>query len=94
MGVGLLEGLGRDYAEAYWQALVTTTGAAHVIPVHFDDYTQPFGEILLYPRVLDNFIDTATWLEEIGTRWDQDTDLHLPEFGKAVVLYPKVAPEA
>lgn len=94
MGVALLEGLGRDYAEAYWQALVTTTGAAHVIPFHFDDYTQPFGEIRLYPRVFDNFIDTATWLEEIGSRWDQDTGLHLPEFGKAIVLYPRAAPEA
>lgn len=94
LGVGLLEGLGRDYVEKYWQALVTTTGAGHVIPFHFDDYSQPFGEIALYPRALDNFVDTAEWLEEIGATWDSDTRLHLPEFGKPVVLYPQASPEA
>jgi len=94
LGVGLLEGLGRKYAEQYWQALVSTTGAAHVIPIHFDDYTKPFGEILLYPRALDNFIETAAWFEEFSATWDSDTRLHLPEFGKPVVLYPQVSPEA
>jgi L-ascorbate metabolism protein UlaG (beta-lactamase superfamily) len=94
LGVALLEGLGREYTEQYWQARVTTTGAAHVFPFHFDDHTQPFGEILLYPRALDNFISTAKWLEEIGATWDSDTRLHLPEFGKPIVLYPQASPEA
>jgi len=94
LGVALLEGLGREYVEGYWRTLVTTTGAAHVIPIHFDDYTQPFGEVLLMPRVLDNFLDTARWFEELRAIWDSDTKLHLPEFGKTVVLYPDVAPEA
>jgi len=65
-----------------------------VIPFHFDDYSQPFGEIVLYPRALDNFVDTAKWLEEIGATWDSDTRLHLPEFGKPIVLYPQASPEA
>ena len=94
LSVGLLEGLGRDYAEQYWQELVTTTGAAHVFPVHFDDFSKPFGQIMLQPRALDNFIDVAGWLEEFRDTWDTDTRLHLPEFGKPVVLYPKSSPEA
>jgi len=94
LGVALLEGLGRDYMVQYWQALVTTTGATHVIPFHFDDYLRPFGEIVLYPRALDNFIDTAKWLEEIAATWDSDARLHLPEFGKPIVLYPQASPEA
>ncbi len=94
LGVALLEGLGRDYAEGYWRALVTTTGAAHVFPIHFDDYTQPFGEVRLMPRILDNFLNTATWFDELRAIWDSDTRLHLPEFGKTMVLYPEVAPEA
>jgi L-ascorbate metabolism protein UlaG (beta-lactamase superfamily) len=94
LSVSMLEGLGRGYAEQYWQALVTTTGAAHVFPLHFDDFLRPFGEIVLYPRVLDNFIDTAQWLEEIGATWDSDARLHLPEFGKTIVLYPQASPEA
>ena len=94
LGVALLEGLGRDHAEKYWQAFVTTTGAAHVFPIHFDDFSQPFGEILPYPRALDNFLDTAAWLEEFRQTWDSDTRLHLPKFGKTIVLYPQASPEA
>ena len=94
LGVALLDGLGRDYTEKYWQAVVTTTGARHVFPIHFDDYTQPFEVIKPYPRALDDFGKTAVWLEKIGSTWDADTKLHLPEFGKTIVLYPDVAPEA
>jgi L-ascorbate metabolism protein UlaG (beta-lactamase superfamily) len=94
LGVGLLEGLGREYAERYWKAFVTTTGAAHVFPIHFDDFSKPFSEIALYPRALDNFIDTTTWLEEFRETWDSDTRLHLPEFGKSIILYPQISPEA
>jgi len=94
LGVSMLEGMGRDHAQQYWQALVTTTGAAHVFAIHFDDFSRPFGEIQLFPRALDNFVDTAAWLEEFRETWDSDTRLHLPEFGKSVVLYPQAAPEA
>jgi L-ascorbate metabolism protein UlaG (beta-lactamase superfamily) len=94
LGISMLEGLGRDYVEQYWQAVVTTTGAAHVFPIHFDDFTKPVGEIVLYPRALDDFITTAGWLEEIRDTWDSDTKLHLPEFGKALILYPQASPEA
>jgi L-ascorbate metabolism protein UlaG (beta-lactamase superfamily) len=94
LGVAMLESLGRKYAETYWQALVTTTGAAHVFPFHFDDHLQAFGEVMLYPRTLDNFVDTAKWLEEISATWDSDARLHLPEFGIPIVLYPQASPEA
>jgi len=91
--VALLEGLGKDYTERYWQALVTTTGAAHVVPVHFDDFTQPFGEIQLYPRAIDDFVEVAGWLENARQSWDLDARLHIPEFGRQVVLYPPASPE-
>jgi L-ascorbate metabolism protein UlaG (beta-lactamase superfamily) len=94
MGVGLIEGLGRQYAEKYWQAVVTSTGARHVFPVHFDDPTQPFGDVMPYPRVLGNFLTTAEWLEQIRDTLDIDTRLHLPEFGKKQILYPIEGPEA
>lgn len=94
LGVGGIEGLGRNYVEGYWQALVTATGATTVIPIHFDDYSRPFGEVHLFPRILDNFVVTAGWLREIRDIWDNDASLHLPEFGKPMVLYPPPAPEA
>ncbi len=94
LGVGMLEGLGRDYAEAYWQSLVTATGATTVVPVHFEDFTRPFGEIVLMPALLDNFVRTATWLQEFRDTWDGDTHIYLPVFGEPFVLYPGEEPGA
>jgi L-ascorbate metabolism protein UlaG (beta-lactamase superfamily) len=94
LGTFGLESLGRDYTEQYWLALVTSTGAKRILPVHFEDYTRPFGTVELTPRILDNFVDTAAWLDEIRETWDNDTRLHLPEFGKRLVLYPPAVPDA
>ena len=94
LGLQLLEGLGKSYAERYWQAVVTTTGAKHVVAIHFDDFTQPFGNIQLLPRFIENIVDVAAWLEEFRDSWDLDTRLHLPEFGEPIVLYRQAAPGA
>ena len=94
LGVALLGSLGRDYAERYWQALVTSTGAMRVFPVHFEDQTRPFGEIVLPPKLIDNFVRTATWLQAIRDTWDRDTQLLLPSFGQRLALYPEQAPDA
>ena len=94
LGVGLLEGLGHDYAQAYWQAVVTATGAQLVFPIHFDDYTRPYGEIELIPKVLDNFAITVQWLEEFNAASDLDTQLYMPVFGQPIALYPAESPEA
>ena len=94
LGVGLLGSLGRDYAERYWQALVTSTGATRVFPLHFEDQTRPFGEIVLPPKLIDNFVRTAGWLKAIRDTWDTDTHLYLPVFGEPIVLYPEQIPDA
>ena len=94
LGVGGLESLGREYAERYWQALVTTSGAQSVYPVHFDDFTRPFGEIEAAPRFLSDFATMADWMEAFRDTWDTGTKLFLPEFGKPIVLYPPPPPEA
>lgn len=93
LSVGLLEGLGRDYIERYWQKLVTSTGARVVVPVHFDDYTRPFGQIELAPRFLDNFSKTVRLLTEFRDTWDSNTRLYLPQFGVPFELYPQEDPE-
>lgn len=93
LGVGLVEGLGRKYLENYWQKTVTATGARIVVPVHFDDYTKPFGQIDLAPRVLDNFLNTARMLEEFRGTWDVDSKLYLPAFAVPFELYPSKDPE-
>ena len=85
-----LSTLGRDYAEQYWQEMVTTTGAKAVIPMHFDDFTKPFGEITPFPRFLDDIEKTAKWFEEFRDTWDTDTALYKPAFGKPIAVYSPV----
>lgn len=87
LSVGGLTTLDEDYAERYWQALVTTTGASTVIPVHFDDFTKPFGVVEPGPRVFGDLEETSRWLNTFRDSWDQDVTIYLPEFGKPIALY-------
>ena len=93
LGVGQLKSLGRNYAELYWQHTVTTTGSHSVYPIHFDDFTKPFGEVVLPPKIIDNFETTAQWLLEFQRRWDSDTSLFMPEFGKPIAIFSQPASE-
>jgi len=93
LGVGSLEPLGKDYAELYWQHTVTATGSHSVYPIHFDDFTNPFGTVILFPKVIDNFETTAAWMEEFRLRWDRDASLFMPEFGKPIAIFSQPAAE-
>lgn len=81
LGVGLIESLGRDYINRYWRSAVTATGATTVIPIHFDDYTRPFGDIEPAPKVLDDLSVTLRIMGELRDSWDRDTEIFLPAFG-------------
>jgi len=87
LSVGGLTTLDKDYAEQYWQAFVTTTGASNVYPLHFDDFTKPFGVIVPGPRALGDLEKTSRWFDTFRERWDQDVTIYLPEFGKPIALY-------
>ena len=87
LGVHGLESLGFDYAERYWQSMVTATGAQSVYPIHFDDFTKPFGETVVSARFLGDFERTAQWLETLRNRWDNDVQLFVPEFGQPIAIY-------
>ncbi len=87
LGVGMLESLGREHAERLWLDAVTATGATRVFPVHFDDFTKPFGTTVLMPSAIDDFVETAGWLTEFQSVWDRDAALELPVFGEPITLY-------
>ena len=87
LSVGGLTTLDRDYAQQYWQEMVTTTGAKTVYPIHFDDFTRPFGEVVPGPRFLGSIEKTAEWFRDFQETWDSDTNILLPEFGKPIALY-------
>jgi len=94
LGVFGLESLGRSYAEQYWQGFVTATGASSVYPIHFDDYTKPFGEVIPGPKFLGDLTTTVKWLERFRELWDNDVQLFMPEFGRPIALYAQPVPEA
>lgn len=93
LGVAQLDSLGKEYSELYWQHTVTATGSHSVYPIHFDDYLQPFGTVALPPKAIDNFETTAAWLDEFRLRWDRDTTLFMPEFGKPIAIFSQPAVE-
>ena len=66
---------------------MTATGAQSVIPIHFDDFTRPFGEIVPGARFLGDLEETAQWLEEFRNKWDNVVELFMPEFGKPIAIY-------
>jgi L-ascorbate metabolism protein UlaG (beta-lactamase superfamily) len=82
-----LSSLGRDYAEKYWREMVTVTGTKAVVPMHFDDFSHPFGEVVPFPKVLDNLDTTVEWFESFRDTWDIDTELYLPQFGEPIAVY-------
>jgi len=85
LSVAGLAGRGRDYARRYWDATVAATGAREVIALHFDDPTRPFGEIELLPRLVDDVMTSARWVNEFAV--EQGVDVHRPPFGRPVKLY-------
>ena len=94
LGISQLESLGKEYAELYWQHTVTATGGHSVYPIHFDDYTKPFGEVVLPPTIIDNIGKTTDWLLEFRRRWDNDTSIFMPEFGEPIAIFSQPASES
>ncbi len=76
LGVGLLGTRDEDYMNAYWHEMVATTGARRVIPIHWDDFFQPFGDQPpAFPYLLDDFEASMTFLQ--GKSAQTGVDLRL-----------------
>ena len=87
LGIGGLGGLGQDYAEQYWDETVRITGAKRVFPVHYDDFSRPFGEIKLFPPMVDDSVQAAQWINHFAKFSEQDYLVERLPFGKPIFLY-------
>ena len=87
LGIAGLAKLGKDYVDAYWNETVTTTGVKRLIAVHFDDFTAPFGEVILFPNLADEVIRTAGWIDELIAEEKENITIELPPFGEPIELY-------
>ena len=90
LGVAGLSRLGRNYTARYWRETVTAVGASRIYPVHVEDFTRPYGDIKLFPRIVDDLSVTAGWINDIAVSdvsFDNPPDIQLLPFGESIVLY-------
>jgi L-ascorbate metabolism protein UlaG (beta-lactamase superfamily) len=85
-----IEGLtsqGRKYTSDYWHQVVENTGATRVYVIHHDDFTQPFGQVELFPTSIDNVVASVQWLNALARASDKGIEIMRPAFGERAVLY-------
>jgi L-ascorbate metabolism protein UlaG (beta-lactamase superfamily) len=87
MSIGGLTSQGRKYTSDYWHQIVEKTGARRVYIMHFDDLTQPFGHIELFPTSIDNVVETIRWLSVLAKSGDETVEILRPIFGEPAILY-------
>jgi len=87
LGVGGLSRMGRQYASEYWQQTVVAVDAARVFPVHYDDFTQPFGELKLFPKIVDDVLMTARWFDDFTAFGERPVLIEQLPLGESLVLY-------
>ena len=79
LGVGGLGSLGKDHAAAYFSEIVGPTGAPCVVPIHWDDFSLPFGEIAWRGSIYD-----VEWLREFAAEYSPAPGLATLPFGRPV----------
>jgi L-ascorbate metabolism protein UlaG (beta-lactamase superfamily) len=87
LGVAGLSGLGPDYTARYWAETVQRTGASRVYPVHYEDFTRPFGEVALFPTLVDDTLTAASWIDELAAESEIPVIVRRLPFGEPVALY-------
>jgi L-ascorbate metabolism protein UlaG (beta-lactamase superfamily) len=87
LSVAGLNRLGQDYFEEYWDETVTAVGAGRVFPIHYDDFTLPFGDIRPFPSVVDDVMQTGAWIDELATQSESPISVQLLPFGRPSELY-------
>ncbi len=87
LGVAGLTSQGRRYASDYWKQIVDKTGAQRVYVIHHDDFTQAFGRTVLFPRSIDNVVESIQWLNVLSETGGHHVEVLLPAFGEPTILY-------
>ncbi len=62
LGIGGLGSQTDEYREAYWHETVTTSGASHIIPIHWDSLTGPTEGPFTGPVRAAGFLSSGTRL--------------------------------
>ena len=87
MSIAGLTSQGRKYTRDFWHQVVEPTGATRVFVLHFDDFTQPFGQTKPFPTSVDNVVASIQWLDALARASDKGIDILRPTFGEPAILY-------
>ncbi len=88
LGIGGIGMPGGDHAQRYFDELVRATGAGCALPIHWDDFKLPFGEIVFMGDAGD--IDR---LRELAAAGETPVGLATLPFGAAVDAFAGCAAE-
>jgi L-ascorbate metabolism protein UlaG (beta-lactamase superfamily) len=88
LSVAGLSSLGKDYVAQYWHETVVRTGATRVYPVHYEDFTRPFGELQLFPDIVDEVVVTAGWIDELAANNEHPVNISTLPYGQPVAIFP------
>jgi L-ascorbate metabolism protein UlaG (beta-lactamase superfamily) len=87
LGIAGLARNGHDYTQAYWREIVGRTGARRVLPIHHDDFTRPYGEVIPFPRIVDDLETSVAWLRALAVSKQPAVTIELLPWGDPVVLF-------
>ena len=88
LGVAGLASAGKSYVGDYWSETVVRSGANVVFPLHYEDFTKPFGEVALFPDIVDKVLVTACWIDEFAADGRHPVTVNALPFGEAVAIFP------
>lgn len=78
---------GKDYGQQYWEEIVSAVKAKRVLAIHYDDFTYPAGDPVLFPPVVDDIVTTGGWLRDFAMAADPAIEISLPPFGKPLAMF-------
>jgi L-ascorbate metabolism protein UlaG (beta-lactamase superfamily) len=87
LGVAGLASAGKSYVGEYWTETVVRSGAGRVFPVHYEDFTKPFGEVALLPDIVDKVLVTARWVDELAADSKHPVTVNILPFGETVAIF-------
>ena len=80
LGIGGLDRLGADHAAEYWAETVNAVAAQCVLPIHWDDFWQPFATIIPSSQAT---VDSLAWFASDAA----GPALLAPRHGEAMDLF-------
>lgn len=76
---------GAEYTREYWRETVAASDAPRALAIHWDDFTQPLGELRLLPEFADNVPRAAAWISVLAD--EDDVVVERPPFGVPLILF-------